>query len=114
METIQTEKTVEMTPKAVIKVREIMKSEGKENHSLRIKIFPGGCAGFMYDFSFEKESTKEDKFVEIEGLKILIDDNTLQFLKGSTIDYLETLHGSGFNVTNPNFTHSCGCGKSHG
>ena len=114
MEVIQTEKIVEMTPNAIVKVKEIMKTEGKDNHALRIKIFPGGCAGFMYDFSFEKVSANEDKTIIIDGLKIFIDYNTLQFLKGSTIDYLETLHGSGFNVTNPNFTHSCGCGKSHG
>ena len=114
MEMIQKEKMFEITPKAIVKVKEIMKTEGKADHALRIKIFPGGCAGFMYDFSFDGQSTQEDSVVETDGLKVFVDSNTLQFLKGSTIDYVETLHGSGFNVNNPNFTHSCGCGKSHG
>ena len=114
METIQTEKLFEITPKATIKVKELMKTDGKEGQALRIKIFPGGCAGFMYDFSFENKSNGDDKVVEVDGLKVFVDNNTLQFLKGSTVDYVETLHGSGFNVNNPNFTHSCGCGKSHG
>jgi len=114
METVQTEKIVDITPKAVLKVKELMKAEGKDGQALRIKIFPGGCAGFMYDFSFDNQTNNDDKVIEVDGLKIFVDNNTLQFLKGSNIDYLESLHGAGFSVSNPNFTHACGCGKSHG
>ncbi len=105
---------LDITPKAVSKVKEIMKSEGKESSGLRVKLIPGGCAGFMYDFLIEAKADKGDKVIEKDGLKVFIDEDSLQFMEGAVIDYIEGLKETGFKVNNPNFHHSCNCGKSVG
>jgi iron-sulfur cluster assembly accessory protein len=106
--------SVEVTSNAVSKVKAILTQERKENFGLRIKIIPGGCSGFMYDFLMEDTATPEDHTFEKDGLKIFIDKISAEFMRGSVVDYVESLQGAGFKVENPNFTKSCGCGKSVG
>ena len=108
------ENPIDFTPKALSKVKELMKNEGKEGHGLRIRLVPGGCAGFQYDFAIEKDASDGDKVIKNDGLRVFVDETSLQFMEGSTVDYIETLHEAGFRVNNPNFEHSCSCGKSVG
>jgi len=106
--------TIEITEKAATKVREILKEEGKEDFGLRIEVIPGGCSGFKYNFDFDKTSTKDDTIVERNSVRVFIDNASMRVLKGSRIDYINTLQESGFKISNPNATNSCGCGKSFG
>ena len=91
-----------------------MKREGHdpEKKGLRITVAPGGCAGYMYDMRFDQASPKADEVVHQNGVIIITDKTSAQFLKGSTVDYIESLQGSGFKIDNPNVQHSCHCGKS--
>ncbi|MBI5224763.1 iron-sulfur cluster assembly accessory protein [Candidatus Micrarchaeota archaeon] len=103
---------VSLTKEAALKLKNFMKLEGKENSSLRITLTPGGCAGFMYGMDFTDLKTKEDLEIVTQGLKVLIDKQYLENIAGTTIDYKESLHGSGFVLKNPNVKSACGCGKS--
>lgn len=106
--------TIEMTERAVRKVKELRsKEEGKQDWPLRIAVSPGGCAGFGYEMDFD---TRKDGDMELDfdGLKILIDPDSFPMIKGASIDYVESLMGSGFKIDNPNAKRGCGCGKSFG
>lgn len=105
---------IEITSNTAAKVKALLAQEGKQDFGLRIKVVPGGCAGFMYDFLMEDTATPEDITFEKDGLKIFIDKISAEFMRGARVDYVESLQGSGFKVDNPNFTKSCGCGKSVG
>ena len=78
----------------------------------RITVLGGGCAGFQYKFEFENNINKDDNIVETPKFQILIDNTSLELVKGSTIDYVEELIGSTFKIINPQASSSCGCGTS--
>lgn len=103
---------LELTDKAAEKVREIRDAEGLEGQGLRVRVIGGGCAGFSYDLFFEDETTELDQVFESHGIPIYIDMMSFQYLEGTEIDYVETLHGAGFKFVNPNAKTSCGCGSS--
>ena len=105
---------VEVTSNAVSKVKGMLSQEKKDDYGLRIKVIPGGCSGFMYDFLMDDTQTPDDHSFEKDGLKIMIDKISAEFMRGSKVDYVESLQGAGFKVDNPNVTKSCGCGKSVG
>lgn len=107
--------SLEVSCGAVEKVLELMKKEGKDTTktALRIAVLPGGCSGMTYDFSFDVDGKQaDDKVVEKDGLTVLVDTKSLGILDGSRVDYMETLHGAGFVVKNPQAKGGCGCGKS--
>lgn len=104
--------TVHMTETAAEKLKEIMKAHKKEDHALRIGVVPGGCSGFMYSFDFDQNKREDDIVIVDNGVTIFVDAASMNALKGSTVDYIESLQGAGFNVENPNASSSCGCGKS--
>ncbi len=105
---------VELTKKAIEKVKELrMKEAGKETWPLRIAVAPGGCAGFSYDMDFDQKK-EGDTALEFDGLTILVDPESMPLLKGSSVDYVDSLMGSGFKIENPNASKGCGCGKSFG
>ena len=104
---------IKLTEKAAQKVTEIMKEQNKENYGLRIAVLRGGCAGFVYNMDFEKEPVEGDMILEEHSVKLFVDSKTAEHMKGTEIDYLETLQQSGFKINNPNAKSSCGCGKSH-
>ena len=104
--------SVMLTPQAVTKVREIMAAQDPVPAGLRLGVVGGGCSGFQYSMSFENEPGAMDKVLKFEDLKVFVDATSLMYLKGCTVDYLETLDASGFKFENPNTTSTCGCGSS--
>ena len=100
-----------VTSSAAAKGLELLKKEGKEDQGLRIKVVPGGCSGFSYEFTFDKQADG-DFILEKDGLTVLVDQTSLDIIKGSTLEYSESLTEAGFKVNNPNAKSGCGCGES--
>ena len=95
---------------AIKRISEIAK---KEKHTFfRISVDGGGCQGFSYKFDFDKEVNKDDKLFKYNDVQILIDTTSLDFLKGSQLDFVEDMIGSYFKISNPNASSTCGCGTS--
>jgi len=101
-----------LTSSAVSKIKELMKKTQKEDYGLRVGIVPGGCAGFSYKIEFEKSAGKEDITFEQDGIRVFMDDLSVDMLSGSQVDYIETLQQSGFKIENPKAHASCHCGSS--
>lgn len=97
---------------AAMKVRQLIDEEGDQNLMLRVFISGGGCSGFQYGFTFDQDETEGDTIVENQGVKLLVDPMSVQYLMGAEIDYTEGLEGSQFVIRNPNATTTCGCGSS--
>ena len=104
---------VVLTERAAVKVRDLMAQEpAGEAEVLRVAIQGGGCGGFEYQLGFDRGSTVEDAEDEFYGVRVVVDPASAQYLKGATIDFVDTLSESGFKVDNPNASGSCGCGHS--
>jgi iron-sulfur cluster insertion protein len=97
---------------AAIKVRELIAEENNEALKLRVFISGGGCSGFQYGFTFDENIEDGDTVVEKEGVKLLIDPMSIQYLAGAEIDYSEGIEGAQFVIRNPNAATTCGCGSS--
>ena len=100
------------TEAAALKVKGLIEEEGNPSLKLRVFISGGGCSGFQYGFTFDEDTNDGDTEVEKEGVKLLIDPMSYQYLIGAEIDYTEGLEGSQFVIRNPNATTTCGCGSS--
>ena len=103
---------ITVTEKAKQKVEEILKSENREGHGLRVAVLGGGCSGFTYDLKFEAAAVEGDEVLDCGRFRVFVDPISSQFLEGSTLDFLDGLHGTGFKVGNPNAKGTCGCGQS--
>jgi iron-sulfur cluster assembly accessory protein len=101
-----------VTERAVAKVQELMAREDKRGFGLRVAIQGGGCSGFQYGLSYEKERGENDEVLEFQGLEVYLDAMSKLYLDGVSIDYVDSLQGSGFKIDNPKATGSCGCGSS--
>ncbi len=101
-----------LTPKAIEMTKKALEEEGLKDHGLRVAVRGGGCSGLEYALDFADAPRPGDSVFEMEGLKVYIDMASLQFLKGTEIDYVSGLQGSGFKFKNPNARRSCGCGHS--
>jgi len=108
----QPQKTVNLTESAVAKVRELIASEQEEGLALRMAVRPGGCSGFSYEMYFDAETDDDDIVEEFEEVRVLVDPQSADMVRGATLDYKEGLMGAGFAIDNPNVTRSCGCGNS--
>ncbi len=97
---------------AAVKVKELIDDEGNDALMLRVFISGGGCSGFQYGFTFDEEIGEGDTVVEKEGVKLLIDPMSFQYLTGAEIDYSEGMEGAQFVIRNPNAQTTCGCGSS--
>ena len=104
--------SVSMTASAAAKVAKLVAGEGNPSLMLRLAVSGGGCSGYSYGFSLDDATTADDKVLEFHGAKLVIDDVSLDLLKGSEIDYTEDLLASSFSITNPNAKSTCGCGTS--
>jgi len=100
------------TDNAARKVKELIDEEGTPDLKLRVFVSGGGCSGFQYGFTFEDTVNDDDTQVERDGVVLLIDPMSLQYLVGAEIDYQDSLQGSQFVIRNPNATTTCGCGSS--
>jgi iron-sulfur cluster insertion protein len=100
------------TPAAAAKVAELIQDEGNPGLMLRVYIQGGGCSGFQYGFTFDEAVHEGDAEVVTDGVKLLIDPMSMQYLSGAEIDYTEGLQGAQFVIRNPNASTTCGCGSS--
>ncbi|GGC00303.1 iron-sulfur cluster insertion protein ErpA [Marinobacterium zhoushanense] len=104
--------TLVFTEAAAAKVRSLIEEEQNDNLKLRVYITGGGCAGFSYGFTFDEAKADDDTEVVRDGVTLVVDPMSFQYLAGSIVDYREGLQGSQFVVNNPNATTTCGCGSS--
>lgn len=100
------------TDAAAVKVRELIDEEGNPELKLRVFVTGGGCSGFQYGFTFDEEVSEDDTQLQKNGVTLLIDPMSFQYLVGAEIDFTEGLEGSQFVIKNPNATSTCGCGSS--
>jgi iron-sulfur cluster insertion protein len=104
--------SINLTAAAVNKVRELVEEEHNDDLKLRVFITGGGCSGFQYGFTFDEIAAEDDTAIESDGVTVLVDPMSFQYLVGSEVDYTEGLEGSRFVINNPNATTTCGCGAS--
>jgi len=106
---------ITLTDSATSKVRELLDAEGAEDLALRVAVRPGGCSGYSYEMFFDGEIAVDDteaQFGEVQMVKVVVDPASAQLLEGATLDYKDGLDESGFAITNPNASRTCGCGDS--
>jgi iron-sulfur cluster insertion protein len=100
------------TDSAADKVRQLIEEEGNADLKLRVFVQGGGCSGFQYGFTFDEETNEYDTVMQKNGVSLLIDAMSYQYLIGAEIDYKDGLEGAQFVIKNPNATSTCGCGSS--
>jgi iron-sulfur cluster assembly protein len=106
---------IELTPRAIEKVREIMRDQGIAEGGLRVGVKGGGCSGLSYNLAIDTEQRPGDRVFENDGVKVFVDLKSILYLDGSTLDYKdEGLMQRGFTFANPNSSGTCGCGESFG
>ncbi len=103
--------SVALTEAAATKVQGLMAQETEGLH-LRVFVSGGGCSGFQYGFTFDEDVKDNDTVIETHGVKLLVDQMSLDLLKGAEIDYQSSIQGESFVIRNPNASSTCGCGKS--
>ena len=104
---------VTLSDSAAVKVAELLAGEdGAENLALRVAVRPGGCSGYSYDMFFDSEIADDDIVRSFGEVRLVVDPESAELIKGSTLDYRDGLQGAGFHITNPNATRTCGCGSS--
>jgi iron-sulfur cluster insertion protein len=99
-------------PGAVEKIRDILAEENNPNVKLRVFVQGGGCSGFQYGFTLDQDQAEDDFKLDIDGVELLVDPMSFQYLQGATINYREELMGASFVIDNPNAQSTCGCGSS--
>ena len=102
---------ITVTPKAQEKVRHFLQDDENKGKALRVYVEGGGCAGFQYGLAFD-DKRDTDEVIGCEGFEIVIDPMSSMYLRGSKVDFVDGLYGSGFKIENPNATGGCGCGHS--
>jgi iron-sulfur cluster assembly accessory protein len=104
---------ITLTDSATHKVKELLDAEGAADLALRVAVRPGGCSGFSYEMFFDGEIAADDEQVTYgEAVRVVVDPASAQLLQGATLDYKDGLDQSGFAITNPNASRTCGCGQS--
>jgi len=104
---------ITLTDSAASKVKELLDAEGEPELALRVAVRPGGCSGYSYEMFFDGDVAAEDELATyLDDVKVVVDQASSQLLEGATLDYKDGLNQSGFSITNPNATRTCGCGQS--
>ena len=111
IETAKTEALLRLTPRASEEVRHLLQQPDNAGKFLRVYVEQGGCSGMQYGLTFD-EKRDGDHVVEQDGLTVLVDSFSAQYLQGTVVDFSDALTGGGFKLSNPNAKQSCGCGKS--
>ncbi len=107
-----TQKIVTLSPLAIERVKEFMAKDKDQANGLRIFVAPGGCSGYQYGMVLEKNAKSDDISWAEEGINVYMDTQSARLMEGAEIDFVETIQGSGFKISNPNAVSSCGCGNS--
>lgn len=107
-----TEEVLHLTEAAALQIKEMMKENEEEGSFLRVAIKGGGCSGLSYGMGFAPEKEDNDYLTEQHGIQVIVDNNDTDILKGTKIDFKQSLMGGGFTIDNPNAIASCGCGSS--
>jgi iron-sulfur cluster insertion protein len=110
--TPMSEDSIIFTETAASKVSELIAEENNPELKLRVYVTGGGCSGFQYGFTFDEEVNEDDTLVVKNGVTVLVDSMSVQYLNGAEIDYTDGLQGSQFVIRNPNASTTCGCGSS--
>ncbi len=106
---------IEVTTEAAQRIKALLSEDGKaETHGLRMKVVGGGCSGLQYQLSFDDVVREVDTEIEVEGVRVIVDEKSALYLVGTRLDFVDTLQESGFKIENPNATNTCGCGDSFG
>ncbi|MDP2623247.1 MAG: iron-sulfur cluster insertion protein ErpA [Actinomycetota bacterium] len=103
---------VTLTSAAAAKVTELLEREDEKDLVLRLGVRPGGCSGFSYEMFFDANVDDSDFIAETDGVRMAVDSQSLEMLKGAQVDYRDGLQGAGFHIENPNVSRACGCGNS--
>lgn len=103
---------VSVSPLAIEKIKGLLAEKGLAEHGLRVFVAGGGCSGMQYGMAFEGSPRETDTIVNADGVRIVIDPVSLDYLRGANIDFVDSLMGGGFSIENPNAVSSCGCGSS--
>lgn len=106
------ENVIVLTDKAASKIEALVAEDGNNDLKLRVFVTGGGCSGFQYGFTFDELVADDDSLIEKQGVTLLVDSLSYQYLAGSKVDYIENLEGARFTVENPNAETTCGCGSS--
>lgn len=109
---VEVDSVLLVTPSALTVIKNLLEQRNIPNHALRVFVSGGGCSGLQYGMSFEEGPRDFDAVVEEDGVRLVIDPTSLMYLKGATIDFVDSLMGGGFRIDNPNAVSSCGCGHS--
>jgi iron-sulfur cluster insertion protein len=112
MTDIATDAAIDITESAAARIQVLMQMEGKPNLMLRLAVSGGGCSGFQYGISLDDQVGAEDRVFERQGVRVVVDETSLELLGGSVVDYVEDLVGASFQIKNPNASSTCGCGSS--
>ena len=103
---------VQLTDTAALKVKSLLSQEGRDDLRLRVAVQPGGCSGLIYQLYFDERYLDGDKTVDFDGVEVIVDDMSVPYLDGATIDFKDTISEQGFTIDNPNAAGSCACGDS--
>lgn len=103
---------IELNESAVIKLKQLFEEEGNPELKLRVFVQGGGCSGFQYGFTFDEEQNEDDFDISVDGVTLLVDSMSAQYLQGAKIKYTEDAMGSSFAIENPQAQTTCGCGSS--
>ena len=103
---------LQLTDRAVTKVKQLLEAEDKQGWGLRVAVQGGGCSGFQYGLTWANEKQENDEVLEFGGLKVYVDAMSGMYLDEVNVDYVDSLQGAGFKIGNPNATGTCGCGSS--
>jgi iron-sulfur cluster assembly protein/iron-sulfur cluster insertion protein len=103
---------IALTDSATVKVKELIEAEGNPQLFLRVAVRPGGCSGFSYEMFFDSDIADDDVQREFNGVKVVVDPASAQWLEGASLDYKDGLQEAGFAINNPNASRTCGCGNS--
>src|SRR6188768_2730731 len=103
---------VNLTEAAALKVKSLLEQEGRDDLRLRVAVQPGGCSGLIYQLYFDERYLDGDETVDFDGVEVIIDDMSVPYLDGASIDFKDTISEQGFTIDNPNAAGSCACGDS--